>query len=40
VLTVDLIMKSVAVEVSVDDVEPIQQVPNASCRAMLFVAEN
>lgn len=34
VLTVDLIMKSVAVEVSVDDVEPIRQPLHASCWAM------
>lgn len=40
VLTVDLVMKSVAVEVSVDDVEPILQVPPASCRARLFAAGN
>jgi transcription antitermination factor NusG len=40
VLTMDLIMKSVAVEVSVDDVEPIQPVPLASWREIPFATAN
>ncbi len=40
VLTVDLIMKSVAVEVSVSDFEPIRQPAPASCQEMAFSAAN
>jgi transcription antitermination factor NusG len=40
VLTVDLIMKSVAVEVSASDVEPIYQPAPASCQEIAFSAAN
>ena len=40
VLTVDLVMKSVAVEVSVSDVEPIRQPAPVSYREMAFSAAN
>jgi transcription termination/antitermination protein NusG len=40
VLTMDLIMKSVAVEVSVDDFEPVRQPVPASYQEMAFPAAN
>jgi transcription antitermination factor NusG len=40
VLTVDLIMKSVAVEVPLSDVEPVGQPAPAICREMAFSAAN
>src|SRR5260370_3444334 len=40
VLTVDLIMKSVAVEVSVSDFEPIRQPAPASCQEWAFAPGN
>jgi transcription termination/antitermination protein NusG len=40
VLTVDLIMKSVAVEVSVDDFEPIHQPVPAICQEIAFLEAN